>query len=123
MFQMRVIGYPMIRPHIRGLPYDSRNLPPSEVMTKWEYLSVAELKGVLKGHEGGKYTTVGLKLNDEELRYKTVMQHEREYIDAGCEIKKKWESNGHYQFLNYLGEDGWELIKSSGPYIFKRPLK
>ena len=37
MIRPQSIGYPMIRPHIRGHPYDSSKQSPSEVMTKWEY--------------------------------------------------------------------------------------
>ena len=93
-------------------------------MTKWEYLVVGELRGVLKGDSGEWGSThIGLKMNDEEIRFKTNMEGQNERIDRNCEIYKKWHSFGNNQFLNDLGNEGWELIKSSGPYLFKRPLK
>ena len=93
-------------------------------MTKWEYLVVGGLSGLLKGRdsdEGGDQ--IGSKMNDEDVRFKTNMRGKYEEIDKNCEIYKKWQSFGHHQFLNDLGNEGWELIKSSGPYLFKRPLK
>ena len=93
-------------------------------MTKWEYLVVGSLTGYLKGtkyESGGEQ--IGLKMNDEDIRFKTNMEGQYERIDRKCKIYKKWYSFGHHQFLNDLGNEGWELIKSSGSYLFKRPLK
>ena len=86
---------------------------------------VGGLTGYLKG-DNPEYDTgrqIGLKMNDEEIRFKTNMAGQQEWIDKKCEIYKKWHSFGNHQFLNDLGNEGWELIKSSGPYLFKRPLK
>ena len=93
-------------------------------MTKWEYLVVGGLTGRLKGsNDDYGSTQIGLKMNDEDIRFKTNMDGQYERIDRNCEIYKKWHSFGNHQILNDLGNEGWELIKSSGPYLSKRPLK
>ena len=88
-------------------------------MTKWEYLVVDSLSGTLPRKKFEQM--IGLKMNDEHVRFKT--KNKGEEIDRNCEIYKKWNSFGNNQTLNDLGNEGWELIKSSGPYLFKRPLK
>ena len=93
-------------------------------MKKWEYLVVGPLTGYLKGvNYEVRGETVGIKMNDEEIRFKTNIGGKYERIDRTCENYKRWNSHGKYQLLNYLGDNGWELIKSSGPYLFKRPMK
>ena len=98
-------------------------------MTKWEYLVVGpEIKGALKGHSYGDYSpssVIGFMMNDKRVLYKKMKDNnKREQIDKeNCENWKRWNSYGQNQLLNHLGSVGWELIKSSGPYLFKRPLK
>jgi hypothetical protein len=82
--------------------------------------------GLLNGCLGSNdyASPIGLQMNDEKVRFKTNITGNNEIIDKkNCEIYKKWHSFGQHQILNDLGNEGWELIKSSGPYLFKRPLK
>lgn len=85
-------------------------------------------KRPLKGHDYGEHSPsypIGFMMNGERVLFKKIWDdRNREQIDKdNCENYKRWDSHGKYQLLNYLGDDGWELIKSSGPYLFKRPLK
>ena len=91
-------------------------------MKKWEYLVVGPFNGHLKGVPGQSTSgsLMGFKMNDEEVRFNTYMDGIYERLDRNCEIYKKWINK--HGFLNDLGDEGWELIKSSDPYIFKRPV-
>ena len=98
-------------------------------MTKWEYLVVGpEITGALKGHNYGDYHPhhkIGFMMNDKRVLYKKRMGKERkvQIDEKNCKNWKRWNSHGQNQLLNHLGSEGWELIKSSGPYLFKRALK
>ena len=87
------------------------------------------IHGSLKGHDHG--FNIGFMMNDEQVLFETTMgDNGKEQFDRDGENFKRWQSFGQHQFLNYLGDEGWELIKIRGQnnsaaerfYFFKRPL-
>ena len=102
-------------------------------MTKWEYLVVGgSIRGRLKGNHGDYDTfNLGFMMNDEQVLFETTMgDNGKEQFDPDGENLKRWKSFGQHQLLNYLGDEGWELIKIRGQnnsaadrfYFFKRSL-
>ena len=95
-------------------------------MTKWEYLVVGgSIPGRLKGYDYDM--SLGFMMNDEPVLFETTMRDNgSEQFDKDGENFKRWQSFGQHQLLNYLGDEGWELIKIRGQnhelYFFKRPL-
>ena len=87
-------------------------------MTKWEYLVVGPV-------EGGDYNIViGYTMNDKKVLFKKKRgATSNTDFNRNTKDYQRWHSPGNYLLLNHLGGEGWELIKSSGPYLFKRPLK
>ena len=89
------------------------------------------IRGRLKGHSGYDTFNLGFMMNDEQVLFETTMGNNgKEQFDPDGENFKRWKSFGQHQFLNYLGDEGWELIKIRGKnnsaedrfYFFKRSL-
>lgn len=86
-------------------------------MQKWEYLEVSLLYGTDHGMSEGKKAWFPRRINGRDV-----------LEEKGWEEAAKVDG---IQFINQLGEEGWELVSGSNPYphdipddfilLFKRP--